>query len=449
MLFPLTHLPMQLSPRQDAALKRADQWLRDWYASNGTGQQTFYLAGFAGSGKSTIAKQLAELCDGTVLFCAYTGKAAHVLEQKGCTGATTIHRLIYHQAGEAPDGKQIALWKEELAGLRQNAGYTLPDGGVNFAKVSESMRRKRDGEPPTLTEQRMAELSSRIERAEADAGRKGPRFRLNEESDVKRAELVIVDECSMVDTRIGRDLESFKKPILVLGDPAQLPPVGGGGYFTGREPDVLLDEVHRQARESGILRLATDIRNGRRIEYGEYGNDCEVLPFGNPRLEDLAMRADQVLVGRNRTRHASNAKLRRLRGLEGNIPCAGDRVICHRNNHELGLLNGSLWTVEKATDLDGQTALLELLSAEDEREIRVSSKAWLHGFQGREDELHFSVKRDCDEFGYGYAITVHKSQGSQWPNVVVFDESSSFGADAWRHLYTAVTRAATQLTLVR
>lgn len=407
---------------------RADTWLRDWHVN--AGQQVFYLAGFAGSGKTTLARHLAEQCDGRVLFCAYTGKAAHVLASKGCEGATTIHRLIYHQAGEAPDARMIQLWKDEVAGLRASGADHVNN-------------------PESLTAKRIVELEARIKRAEEDKGRKGPRFRLNDESEVKLAELVIVDECSMVDERIGRDIESFGKPILVLGDPAQLPPVGGGGYFTNRDPDVLLDEVHRQAQESGILRLATDIRNGRPIGMGEYGSDTEVLPYGNPRLQDIAMAVDQVIVGRNRTRHASNAKLRRLRGFDKPIPMPGDRVVCLRNNHELGLLNGSMWTVEHATDLDGQTVLLELISAEDERPIRVTSKAWLHHFQGREDELHFSIKRDCDEFAYGYAITCHKSQGSQYDSVCVFDESSAFRDAGWRWLYTAVTRAAQQLTLVR
>ena len=58
----------------------------------------------------------------------------------------------------------------------------------------------------------------------------------------------------MVDEDLGRDLLSFGKPVLVLGDPAQLPPVKGGGFFTEAEPDVMLTEVHRQAADNPIIR---------------------------------------------------------------------------------------------------------------------------------------------------------------------------------------------------
>ena len=60
---------------------------------------------------------------------------------------------------------------------------------------------------------------------------------LNEDSPAAKASLIVIDECSMVDEELGRDLLSFGKKVLVLGDPAQLPPVKGGGFFTEQEPD--------------------------------------------------------------------------------------------------------------------------------------------------------------------------------------------------------------------
>ena len=70
----------------------------------------------------------------------------------------------------------------------------------------------------------------------------------------------MIDECSMVDEELGRDLLSFGKPILVLGDPAQLPPVKGGGFFTETAPDVMLTEIHRQAEGSAIIRASRAAR---------------------------------------------------------------------------------------------------------------------------------------------------------------------------------------------
>jgi exodeoxyribonuclease-5 len=75
----------------------------------------------------------------------------------------------------------------------------------------------------------------------------------------------------MVDEALGRDLMSFGTPILVLGDPGQLPPISGGGFFTEHEPDFLLTEIHRQARDNPIIRLAMHVREGNEIMHGDYG----------------------------------------------------------------------------------------------------------------------------------------------------------------------------------
>ena len=74
----------------------------------------------------------------------------------------------------------------------------------------------------------------------------------------------------MVGEDMARDLMSFKKPILVLGDPGQLPPIKGEGAFTNVAPDIMLTEIHRQAAESAIIRLATMAREGQPIGFGSY-----------------------------------------------------------------------------------------------------------------------------------------------------------------------------------
>src|SRR5262245_34135907 len=89
-----------------------------------------------------------------------------------------------------------------------------------------------------------------------------PSFELWQQAPASNAKLIIIDECSMVDAELGRDLMSFGVPLLVLGDPAQLPPIQGGGYFTDAKPDAMLTEVHRQARDNPIVRLSMDIRAG-------------------------------------------------------------------------------------------------------------------------------------------------------------------------------------------
>src|SRR6185295_1239954 len=159
------------------------------------------------------------------------------------------------------------------------------------------------------------------------------------------AKLIIIDECSMVDAELGRDLLSFNVPLLVLGDPAQLPPVQGGGFFTEHPPDAMLTEVHRQAQDDPIVRLSMQVRGGERLTPGDYGLTQVVRRAAlDP---ERVLSADQVLVGRNATRRAYNARMRERRGFAGSLPASGDKLVCLRNNKRKGLFNGGLWSVKE------------------------------------------------------------------------------------------------------
>lgn len=409
---------MKFSPKQEQALAAIEAWLSDPNA-----KQTFYLAGAAGSGKSTITKHAVSNVRGRVCFCAPTGKAALVMRRKGCDGARTIHQTIYKPAGDPPSPEQIAQLREEIKRL-----YAVNEPGARATADK---------------------LVEQLKRTENESKRKGPRFSLNIVSELKNAAVGVIDECSMVDRFVGQDLESFGTKLLVIGDPNQLPPVYGTGYFTARDPDAYLDEIHRQALNSPILRLADLARHGKPLPLGDAGDGVDVRRYGDPSLEKRAIEAEMIIVGRNRTRHSSNAKIRRLLGRGGEpAPVPGDRVICRRNNHELGLLNGSSWKVDRCVpDMDKMTAKIEVVSTEDERD-RIECSTWLHHFMAREEELQGHNRRDHDEFMYGFAQTVHTAQGSQYDDVLLFDESRQFGKDAPKHLYTAITRAARTLTVV-
>lgn len=362
---------MSWSAQQEGAIKAVQAWLKDKH-----GSQIFRLFGFAGTGKTSIAKEIASHAKGEVCFACFTGKAALVLSSKGCKGASTIHSLIY---------KVIEK----------------PDGDVGFI--------------------------------------------LNPDSPASIASLIVIDECSMVDELVGLDLLSFGTKVLVLGDPAQLPPVSGAGFFTDAEPDVMLTEVHRQAADNPIIRLSMDVRQGRILPIGTYG-ESQVIPRSSLNPE-IALGADQILVGRNATRRTCNKRTRFLKGFESDMPINGDRLICLRNNRERGLLNGGLWDVVEVLK-NGKTVTMNVLSQDNSDlphpiEIEVPKEFFL----GIEDSLERYVRRQFDEFDFGYAITVHKSQGSQWPNVLLIDESSVFKEDAKRHLYTGITRAAERITI--
>lgn len=375
---------MQFSPQQDDALKAVARWLK-------TGRpQIFRLFGYAGTGKTTLARFFAEHVDGDVQFAAFTGKAAQVMRSRGAVNARTIHSLIYRPKGE-----------EEVAD--EATGKT------------------------TMT----------------------PTFSLNRQSPVGRAKLIIVDECSMVDEELGRDLMSFGTPILVLGDPGQLPPISGAGFFTEAEPDFLLTDIHRQARDNPIIRLALDVREGREFMRGDYGT-AKVIGRDEVNRE-LVLEADQVLVGINRTRRRYNQRLRELKGFAALYPQAGDKLVCLRNDPAKGLLNGSLWTVMSSAKETMKPGINLLVSPEEDDPERGVAKIKLlkAAFEDPDADIPWATKKRYDDFDFGYALTVHKAQGSQWNNVVLFDESFAFKDMRQRWLYTAVTRAAETLTVVR
>jgi exodeoxyribonuclease-5 len=318
------------------------------------------------------------------------------------------------------------------------------DGEVKFAaftgKAASVMRGKGCRGASTI--------HSLIYRAR-ESGEEIPSFDLWDEAPASKAELIIIDECSMVDAELGLDLLSFGVPVLVLGDPAQLPPIQGGGFFTQAEPDAMLTEVHRQAQDDPIVRLSMNIRAGDAIEPGRYG-DTEVLRKAGLDPQRV-LDADQVLVGRNVTRRSYNARMRDQRGFQGEMPSAGDKLVCLRNNRKKGLFNGGLWTVKESGGRKGaKPGIMTMrLLPDDEtatRGVKVSVRP--ECFTGGIEQVEWQRRKPYDEFDYGYVLTVHKAQGSQWDDVVLFDESFAFPDSRERWLYTGVTRAAKRLTVV-
>ena len=377
--------PMKFSPEQDDALGAVNAWLK---AGN---SPVFRLFGYAGTGKTTLARHFADGVDGDVQFAAFTGKAAQVMRSKGASNAKTIHSLIYRPRGE----EEV---EDEVTGKKGMA----------------------------------------------------PMFAINRQSDVAKAKLIIVDECSMVDEALGRDLLSFGTPVLVLGDPGQLPPISGGGFFTDADPDFLLTEIHRQAAENPIIKLAMDVRDGKEIMYGDYGPTARVISKAEV-TTDAVVEADQVLVGINRTRRRYNQRLRELKGFTAAYPQAGDKLVCLRNDPAKGLLNGSLWKVMSSSKETSKPGVSLLVSPDDGDTDRGVAKIKLlkAAFDTPDEEVPWQLKKRFDDFDYGYALTTHKAQGSQWNNVVLFDESYAFRDMKDRWLYTAITRAAERITIVK
>lgn len=350
---------------------------------------TFYLAGYAGSGKTTLAQAAARRIGGRMLYAAYTGKAAHVLRRMGCDGATTIDLLIYKPVLTATCTR---------------------DPPCDVLCVDRCRYRR-----------------------ERFVGRE-----INLDSVLAGANLLIIDEVSMIGEEMAGDLLSYAVPILVLGDPAQLPPIGDAGYFTDREPDYLLTEIQRQAFGSPIIDLATRVRNRQQLRLGRYGDSAVIARLSDNDLLD----ADQIIVGTHRIRCVVNRAVRKALGFHGDIPEPGEKLICLKNDRRKGLRNGELFEV-------------------------VAVKSERHGFLDMEVRNDvgqvFDVWAPVDAFGladgsgselsgspftFGYATTAHKAQGSQWDSVLVIDESRAFGEHQFEWLYTALTRAVERVTVM-
>jgi exodeoxyribonuclease-5 len=405
--------------QQEHALERVAAWLKN--PDKGTREPgVFRLFGFAGTGKTTLAKHFSQDIDGESIFAAYTGKASDRLALKGCPNVSTIHKMLY-----CPSSKSA----ERLRELEK----TLEDTKVELAKTLSEEEIKKHAEIMRLENEIGAEIKHL----------KKPSWKLNTESPLIGAKLLTVDECSMVDQKIGEDLKSFGVPILVLGDPFQLPPLYGEGYFTKGEPDILLTDVQRQAKDNPVLQMATMIREGKELRYGVYG-DSKVIAKSQVDRDDF-MSADQSLVGLNKTRRNYNFRMREILGRKDPLPVLGDKLVCLRNSSEMPLRNGSLWRVLARQQIDATTIELHAEPLEGNASDLVCT-AHTDYFYGKEPP--FYQIRDAECFDFGYNITTHKAQGSEWDYVYVWDESYAFRKDARRWLYTAVTRAAKRVTIV-
>jgi exodeoxyribonuclease-5 len=372
------------SEQQLDALDAVENWL------DAPDHQYFYLAGYAGTGKTTLASEIGRR-HRKVLFAAFTGKAAHVMQSKGCHKAGTIDSLIYHADIEV---RCVA-----------NPPCKRPPCGERCKYLREDY-----------------------------VGRE-----LNPNSAVGDADLVIIDEVSMVGEQMARDLLSFGTPILVLGDTAQLPPVDGTGFFIKREPNFQLTKVHRQALGSPVIELATQTRKGLLpLRCGDYGDSAVINGISIKEMLDF----DQVICGTHRIRHFLNQKIRHELGFRNKMPERGEKIICLKNNRHLGLLNGQMWTVCKAQRFSDGFIALEV---ENDSGRRVNVTSPEQGFTAQDGSSGTSLTGT--PFAFGYAITCHKAQGSQWDSVLVVDESDLFREYPRRWLYTAITRAAKSVVI--
>lgn len=387
---------IELSPDQDLARK----FIMDWYNSKSRASY-ITLGGYAGTGKTTLITYLRRQLKVDhkklrVAFCAYTGKATQVLKRKLAEHdavhfgdeVRTIHSLIY---------KAITDEHGFIIGWRR--------------------REVLDTEP----------------------------------------DLLIVDEASMVDEEIWRDLLSYRVPIIAVGDHGQLPPVSGS-FNLMQNPQLKLEKIHRQAEENPIIKLSVMAREQGVIFRGDYGNGVCKLTYtdAQPALENIFTSYNQdylLLCGYNATRIRLNMAVRSALGFEVPEPRPNDRVICLRNNRQKEIYNGMLGYVKEIKKLAGDKYKVEIAMDSYEGDHLYTGHVSAEQF-GAQKTLNnisgYAKTKDMDLFDFGYALTVHKAQGSQAKKVVVFEERFSRDTEEdWRRwLYTAVTRAEDELLIV-
>ena len=388
----------------------------DWWAHKLDDQQVFSISGPAGSGKTYLIRVLVEQLPGIdmtdVLFVAYVGKAALNLS-KACFNASTIHSAIYHP---------IEVYKPKKD---SDGNIIMTDGRPEYDVVT--------------------------------------RFELKEHLD-SNYKLIVIDEAPMVDEKVAKDLLSFDIPIIALGDLNQLPPVIGKPFFL-RHPDSILTEVIRQKADSPILALSQFIIHNSYpyLRPGNYKNELFIVKKKDffTMYKHYFTMADAVICGKNSTRDELNGMIREMYFKEQGISeisdlAIGDKLICRKNNWNhcldgIYLINGLIGKVES---IYFEEATKKIIPIDFRPEFMQASFShvplYQKYFKGNNKERLWikEHKHDGDLFEYGYAITCHLSQGSQYDTVIVFAERFGNIEFYKQWLYTAVTRASRKLLIL-
>ena len=371
------------------------------------------IAGYAGTGKSTLVKFIISALEKydvdpeeDVVYTSFTGKATQVLQKKGNKNVKTLHKLLYD--------------------------FYPRSNGTFFKKPVDYIGYK----------------------------------------------IVIVDECSMVPKELFNQLLKYPVHIICLGDPGQLPPVDkNDDNELLTNPHIFLDEIMRQEEQSEIIQLTMKIRAGEELKTFK-GKEVQILEYKDL-TSGMLLWADQVICSTNTTRVELNQKIRDLLSKNGN-PQDGDKIICLRNywdifsNNLSPLVNGTIGYLKNTKELNipipkyitnDRLKSIDTINCDfaSDDNISIYSNLLIDKKMILENEptLNFkeSFKMSKNEelkdlvplnFTYAYAITCHKSQGSEWDNVLVIEESFPFDKDEHiKWLYTACTRAAKKLVIIK
>ena len=258
-------------------------------------------------------------------------------------------------------------------------------------------------------------------------------FRPKHSSGELEGKVLLLDECSMVPRNIAADILATGITVIAFGDPGQLQPVDGDPFFT--KASFTLTEIHRQALDNPIIRQAHAVRTG-----GRYTADGAALRVIDKATADDLRAANVVLVGLRKTRMGMNERIRRALGLQSPLPRYGEPLICLRTKRKYGLCNGAIYYASRDLHADDETIGIST----DDGDIEVHA----HFLPPNHEYDKLDLPPGWTAFAYGYALTVHLAQGSEFDRVLLIDEWY-WPKDRTRWLYTGLTRAKERIVIAR
>ena len=386
----------------------------------------------------------------TVAVLAPTNKAAFVLRTRGVP-ATTIHRILYTPVYD-PEYERLAEW---LAGNGDRPSIeALTDTALDRAFA-------------------FYQQHASIPGALAAAGLRGSDFIQGWKRREDALDVGLIDEASMLDERQFDDLREIFPVLILFGDPAQLAPVGLSGEMVfdrlAAPQKLMLDRIHRQADDSPILDLAhalsdpaIDFPAFERLVRDAAARDPRVI--WAERVESDLMARSPVLVWRNATRVRLISAFRAAHGAPGDALLPGEPLVCdgielplkHRKKRidleARGLIKGAQ-VIYLGPGKKPGFSRLHVIGA-DEPRLSAASIVKIETPDVEEPFIPFAARMGAT-FLHGAAVTIHKAQGSQWPDVQVFapdisaaawSNRTEAGLPLWKRLaYVAITRAQDRL----
>jgi exodeoxyribonuclease-5 len=427
------------------------------------------IHGLAGTGKTFILKYLMAYYkyhsngfELNIAFAAFTGNAAINIISYGCSPASTIHRLIY-----IPH----TIYEEKTREIKNKKGVVVSIENYKLKKVV---------------------------------------FELKKPDSLKDLDLIVIDEYSMINDNMIKEILSFNRKVLFIGDVAQLQPIFGGNTFILNDAEVNLTDQKR-AEVLSLKTLNNDARNGIALPYTistkynkYYGDEVNIYPYNKNELNEIDPKifteADVVIVPTNKERKEINNIIRYELGYKRKLPNIGEKLICLENNYDIrgyspklkstiSLANGLTVILDKivfSSDKEGYMICnLSLLDDPDCKfnNVPISFKNFtlkekklikqnniinlIKAYYNKQSQSSKDATNNTEEaqpavyyeyagieFDYGYCITCHKAQGHGYNKVVVMATYNPFNVNDMsieeaknRWLYTAITRSKKEVTI--